>query len=88
MFKIIKIVKWTTKEGKEGITYVVAYKGRALTLVAEDFANLKISADKKTLDPGEKVEVLIETYENEEGEHKKGLRIKPIFDLDVAKAGI
>ena len=81
--KVIKTSNWTTSTGKKGVTLVVAYKGRVFTVNKEDFesSELTVVGDVATFTTA--VEVVVDSYVDNTGVTKQGLRLKPKMDLTM-----
>ena len=83
MFKLIKTTNWETATGTKGTSLTLAYKGRVYNVNQADFEHIKIDGTNVTL--GEKVEQIMEEYHDKAGTLCKGLRLKPVNDLDFAR---
>lgn len=83
-FKIIKTTEWKSSSGEKGCTHTLAYKGRVFNLTDTDFESDDFEVKNNLLSLKTKVDIVKESYVNQLGETKVGLKIKPTLgDLNI-----
>lgn len=83
-FKVIKTTEWQSSQGEKGTTFTLAFKGRVFNMNTNDFESGEYEVKTNVLTLKTKVDIVKESYVNQLGETKVGLKIKPTLgDLNI-----